>query len=142
MYFVTHRDCVHARAIADFQCFYLLWLRGYSFSSTSLSDDWKSTKYLQNHSSLFSVAECTRHYSKLSLEQPHWYVVFACRITLVSLHCTTSVPAEFFSLMTAKDPPLCYFILFYVLLLLSLITFPQISSENSLFGLIYGNDIG
>lgn len=58
----------------------------------------------------------------------------------VSLHWTALVPAEFFSLMTVKDLPLCYFIL-YILLLLSLIIFPQISSENSLFGLIYGNEL-
>lgn len=59
----------------------------------------------------------------------------------VSLHWTALVPAEFFSLMTVKDLPLCYFILCYILLLLSLIIFPQISSENSLFGLIDGNEL-
>lgn len=67
-----------------------------------------------------------------------WYLLAELPLS-VSLHCTTSVPAEFFSLMTMKDLPLCYFIVFYILLLLPLPNFSQISSKNSLFGLIYGN---
>lgn len=69
-----------------------------------------------------------------------WYLLAELPLS-VSLHGTTSVPAEFFSLMTAKDLPLCYFILCYILLLLCLLTFSQISSKNSLFGLIYGNEL-
>lgn len=69
-----------------------------------------------------------------------WYLLAELLLS-ASLHCAASVPAEFFSLMTAKDPPLCYFILCSILLLLSLITFPQISWENSLFGLICGNEL-
>lgn len=69
-----------------------------------------------------------------------WYLLTELLLS-VSLHCTTSVPAEFFSLMTAKDSLLCHFILCYILLLLSLITFPQISWENSLFGLICGDEL-
>lgn len=84
VYFVTHRDCVCAGALAGFQCYYLSWLWGDSFSSTSLSDDWKNTECLWNHSSSFPVAQCTGHYSKLGFEHPKRYVLFACRITLVS----------------------------------------------------------
>lgn len=95
-------------------------------------------RFIPRHFQLLSAHDTLPSLVWINLNM--WYLLAELPLSL-SLHCTASVPAEFFSLMTVKFLPLCYFTLFYILLLLSLITFPQINLENSLFDLVCGNEL-